>query len=337
MKVLDIFCGAGGFSAGFQQAGLEVIAGIDNEPHCEETYMKNHPGAEFTCEDITNLNPAKWAGKVDVVIGSPPCPEFSIAKQGGNPEKGMLLVEEYMRFIAAIQPKYWVMENVPGILPFLDKRWPVKVILNAAEYGVPQVRKRCFAGKFILPQKTHFLGLKPPKAQRDLYGNTLIQLKPWVTAWDAIHDLIADYPNNPRNIPNFEHLNCSQESMRHKAETYGQQHLYSDRELKTKPARTVTGMHGDAPMVLMDREVKNESWSPTYNGKLRPARTITGRPQFLVANPLRRLTIREMARFQSFPDSFVFYSSKTANYKMVGNAVPPLMAQKLAEVLLHAP
>jgi DNA-cytosine methyltransferase len=410
LKVLDLFCGCGGFSKGFLDAGSELVAGIDNEKRVHETFEHNHPNAEFICADLTTLDPAKWKGKIDIVIGSPPCPNFSNAKADRDPAKGMILVREFIRWVNTIQPKWWIGENVPGILPHLRREFygVFAKILNCADYGVPQIRKRCFFGQYKVPPHTH---ARSP--QTDLFGRKLAK---WVTVKEAIGDLLDLYEgiyesgkdtpfwqhhppleiNTPArtlragglvkghsdgyvSLPaNFEARHASQASLRHKMEgNFGIQRN-TKCNLNT-PARVISDMHGDAPIVpypttrvyvtdvsrlitsvgnialFSQRSEHNNKANSPFSMLDEPAQTQTQtqtqttlyftNKKNIVGNPLkspnqtdvqryRRLTIRECARLQSFSDDFIFYGSKSACYKMIGNAVPPLMAYHLARAIL---
>jgi len=156
-RVMDVFCGAGGLSEGFKQAGFEVVLAIDSSSTAIEAHAANHPDTEHLCMDIRDYEPR--GRPANIVIGSPPCVEFSRANQKPDPEKGLELVEEFLRIIEAVKPLYWIMENVPPLETYLCYRHkhklPVRRILNAANYGVPQSRERLFSGLYIPPKPTH--------------------------------------------------------------------------------------------------------------------------------------------------------------------------------------
>ena len=195
ITVIDLFCGAGGFSEGFHQAGFDVVYGIDNwEPACK-THTLNNLGEtrnlgllEFDVDKVLSLKKEleKKFGVIDIIIGSPPCTEFSYAKKGGkgDTEKGMHLVRRHLLFVALFNPKYWLMENVPRLENVLNteckgsrqKGWtityeklgipknrfkeldlkgnslsiPLGDVFTASDYGTYQNRKRFIAGNFPL-------------------------------------------------------------------------------------------------------------------------------------------------------------------------------------------
>lgn len=152
--VVDLFCGAGGFSEGFRQAGFRVVYGLDNWPVACASFRANHPGAKVDCRDALTVDPSEIPD-ADVIIGGPPCQDFSYANRANaNPEKGMRLVRWFLRVVEVKRPRFWVMENVPALaehyLPNVRH-----FILNAADYGVPQTRVRAFFGNFPYPPPTH--------------------------------------------------------------------------------------------------------------------------------------------------------------------------------------
>src|SRR5437016_5782369 len=122
LTVGDLYCGAGGFAEGFRQAGFRVKWAIDSSPDAARTFKKNHPETDVMCEDLLSLNPRRLS-KVDTVIGSPPCTDFSLADRGGTGDKaaGMKLVVRFLEIVQTLDPKYWIMENVPNLLPHLNE------------------------------------------------------------------------------------------------------------------------------------------------------------------------------------------------------------------------
>jgi len=181
MKVVDLFCGAGGFSLGFEVLDdFEVIYAIDNDPKPLETYRHNFPNTEVVEEDVRNVEEIPDA---DVVVGGPPCPDFSLANKNRDPEAGMELVYEFLRLKDTADPDYWIMENVKMAEKHLPrKHFPRKRVYNCANYGVPQKRERVFAGEHPKPEQTH-----AEQPQKTLDGR---ELKPWVTVREAIWDLM---------------------------------------------------------------------------------------------------------------------------------------------------
>jgi len=270
MNVLDLFCGCGGFSSGFLQAGYKVKYGIDNWKNCKETYEYNHPYTEFILADIKDLNPEVFKD-IDIVIGSPPCQQFSTAKANANPEIGMELVNIFREWIDIIKPKKWIMENVPGVLKYLSfTDFPEINVLNCAYYGVPQIRKRCFAGDYCPPKHTH------------KKGN-------FVTVWDSLKDIMCI-------LPSITYTNLLDPEE------------YSIHE----PCKTIRSI----PIKWIDGKLDLINGFPRTTG-------------------YRKFTVKETARIQSFPDDFKFFGAESNKYKMIGNAVPPLMAYHLAKSIFN--
>ena len=151
MKVIDLFCGAGGSTFGYKMAGFDVVLAVDIDEVVLSAYQANHPEVETWQKDIMQLT-AKDLPKADVILGSTPCTSFSIANLKRTCDT--TLTYHFLKIIYHYKPKYSMLENVPGLAPFLHGV-PYN-ILNAADYGVPQRRKRCIAGKYPKPEPTHY-------------------------------------------------------------------------------------------------------------------------------------------------------------------------------------
>jgi len=292
MDVLDFCCGAGVYSTGFASSGHKIRYGIDAWDGCQSTFEHNHPDAKFVLSDVRNLDPRDFSD-VDIVIGSPPCQHFSIAKYNRDPCKGMELVLEFLRWIDEIRPKWWIMENVEGIEMWLRRhcasRVPKIATLNAVNYGTPQKRTRCFAGNFVVPEPTHSR-VKQRSINEFFDNGSPNTMDEWLTVRDAIGDIMfLDADNDIPNHDNIEWLPMSaQKNIKymklHKA-------LVLD-----KPSRTILA---DGGKNIIHAHIRIE-----------------------IGGKYRALTVRELARIQGIPDSFEFRGTKTANYTMVGNAVP---------------
>ena len=142
MKVIDLFCGAGGFSAGFKEAGFDIVFGLDNNHNAINTFKYNFK-CDVMCENILDVNYSEYP-TADVIIGSPPCVEFS--KGNVNRNFDTSLIDRMLEVVDNLKPKYWVLENVPDTFDFVDA--PVKKILKASDYGCATIRERLFAGKY---------------------------------------------------------------------------------------------------------------------------------------------------------------------------------------------
>jgi len=159
LKVIDLFCGCGGFSLGFDylDQSFEIIYALDNWDTACKSYKANFPYVDVDCRDALNINP-KEIPKADIIIGGPPCQEFTICKtfrRGKTKDTrtfDVRLINWFLSVIEKQKPKYWIMENVPVVQKFLPESIPKK-IYKMNDYGVPQIRKRLFAGHYNEPKK----------------------------------------------------------------------------------------------------------------------------------------------------------------------------------------
>lgn len=174
---IALFCGAGGASLGLHEAGLKTLLAVDSWKVACETYTANFPDAEVLCAKVEDIDPATLP-RADFIWGSPPCPDFSVANTKRDPKRGMVLVRRFLRIVEAVRPRWWCMENVIGVLDHLEPNGHRVAVLDAADYGAPQQRRRAFVGRYLVPRPTH-----GPKWQMTLDGETL---RPWVTVRQAL-------------------------------------------------------------------------------------------------------------------------------------------------------
>jgi len=199
MRVVDLFCGAGGFSLGFERTGFEIVLAVDIDEARLRTYEVNHPSVKVWQEDILKLDETKLP-KCDVLLGATPCASFSLANKPDHRTEDMSLTNRFLQIVDRIKPRWWALENVPPVA--LKLPWTRRPkILNAADYGARQIRFRMFAGNYPIPQLTH---RSWPLARR---GSQVIEgclfskpLQPWL----PVRPLLAndepflgrrDYPN----------------------------------------------------------------------------------------------------------------------------------------------
>ena len=319
MDIVSLFAGCGGLDLGLISAGHKVLYATDIDKDCQKTYEYNI-GNHFHLEDIYNLNTSKLP-KYDLLVGGFPCQGFSVANLYRSKEdKRNLLYTQIVRILEETTPKFFLLENVPGILS-LEKGKVVEIIqneftnikgknnfkgyevnrqlLNAADYGVPQGRKRVlFLGiskeinANIRTQMFEKFPAKPTHTNNQ--NNCLI---PHKTLKDAIGDLPE--PNTKEGKKIFNHL-----GNKHKVKING---YMGNRVLDwNKPGPTVVGRGGG-----------------------------TGGPVIAVhPNLKRRFTVRETARIQSFPDDFVFLGSISSQFRQIGNAIAVEFARSLG-IMLH--
>ena len=312
-KLISLFSGAGGLDLGFQQAGFEIIWANENDKTIWETYKHNHPKTFLDTRSITDIKNSEIP-ECDGIIGGPPCQSWSLAgskkgKRGISDKRGKLIYE-YLRIVKTKKPSFFVFENVAGIMsPSNQKEFAkfreklenldYKVAyqnLNARDYGVPQDRKRVF-----------LVGIKKA-LKSNFYFNKINKIKKSVSLRDCVYDLQSiDFNSN--QIANHEYYEGSFSP------------LYMSRN------RVRSWQEVSFTIQASGRH------SPLHPSAFPMVKKSTDCFVFAKIN-IRRLTVRECARIQTFPDNFIFkYKNLNDGYKMVGNAVPVLLAYKIASEL----
>ncbi len=340
LNVLDLFCGAGGLSCGFEQAGFNIILGIDNDAAALDTFQYNHKDSQILCSDITQISykdikESIGNKQIDVIIGGPPCQGFSLSGPRNFNDPRNKLYLSFIRLVEEIKPGAFVIENVPGLVSlfggevknnivksFADMGYRVAYkILCAADYGVPQNRKRViFVG--ILNGNKDF---DYPKAENNIVTceMALSDLPPLT---ESLGEELQDYTTPAQNKYQSVMRKNSQKVKNHIAARHSDkvQHIIS--------LVPDGGNYKNLPDKYKSTRNFHVAWT-RFNSSL-PAPTIdTGHRHHFHYKYNRVPTVRECARLQSFPDNFVFCGSKTQQFRQVGNAVPPLLAQKVAEQL----
>lgn len=345
-NVIDLFCGAGGLSFGFQMAGFKILAGIDNNDQALETFSKNHNGAKalnlnLFDEDsaFAEIKRAIGSKKVDVIVAGPPCQGFSVTGPRNFDDPRNQLYLAVIKAIDLYKPKAFIIENVPGmanmyhgeikdeILNRLSKRgYNVQCkILTACDYGVPQMRKRLI-----------FMGIRneigEPKFPKIIYGNTLD--KPYRTCRDAISDLPSRVNELGKEVDEYtKEPSTEYQKLMRGNNKFLYNHVATNHKDFVKETISLVpegGNYKDLPKGVGESRSFHMAWT-RLNGNL-PARTVdTGHRNLFHYEYNRVPTVRESARIQSFPDDFVFCGSRTAQERQVGNAVPPLLGKALAE------
>lgn len=339
MNVIDLFSGAGGLSYGFESAGFDVLLGIDNDAKALETFELNHNGAKTICGDITQISykndikPLIGDKEIDVIIGGPPCQGMSLSgpRKFDDPRNKLYL--SYIRLVDEIKPKAFVIENVPGLVglfggqikdsiieKFTEMGYDIKYqILCAADYGVPQNRKRVV---FVGMKKGTFT-YPMPLEEKVTCSMALDDLPPLV---DTLGEDNIPYATLPHN--------GYQKLMRVKSQSV-RNHIAAAHSEKVKKIISLVpdgGNYKDLPEEYRSSRNFHVAWTRFASDK--PAPTIdTGHRHHFHYKYNRVPTVRECARLQSFPDDFIFLGNKTQQFRQVGNAVPPLMAQAIAERL----
>ena len=336
LTVLDLFCGCGGLSLGFRQAGYHILLGIDNWKDALVTFERNHKFSKTLCADLSELSASavekEICGKqVDVIIGGPPCQGFSIAGKRIVDDDRNKLYKSFVRMVEHFKPRAFVMENVPNILTigqgvvrdsivsdFESLGYHVQSkVLTASNYGVPQNRRRAV-----------FVGLLDEN-----FDFNIPEVEHKVTCEEALSDLPEGSLNDGSVYP-IEPKSEYQSLMRSNSSGVFN-HEITDHDKKTKTVISLVpdgGNYLDLPEEM--QHIRNVHIAWTRLNSKKPSITIdTGHRHHFHYCWNRVPTVRESARIQSFPDDFIFLGSKTSQYKQVGNAVPPIMAKAIAEQL----
>lgn len=317
--VLGLFVGGGGFDLGFKQAGFNLLAASDIEPHAQSTHELNWPGVPFLLQDVRTLtvgaiSAAMGGRRPDVIIGGPPCQGFSTLGDRLSSDPRNDLVDAFVRIVDGLRPQAIVVENVRAITTEYKGRYKDYIlhrfeeigysmsfkVLNAAEYGVPQNRRRAFFVGFAdprisyaFPEPTHGEGLAP-----------------FTTVGQAIGDLV----NKGAEVEN--HV-----ALKHTERVIARYRYIPEGGMLPRPEE-------------LPEDIRRANFGSTYKRlhRERPSLTIVPGNNALPVHPTlnRSLTPREAARIQSFPDDHVFTGDRRSQCILVGNAVPPLLAQVLA-------
>jgi len=365
--VVDLFCGAGGLSFGFEMAGFNVVAALDFDPVAAETYRRQNPSVPLLVDDVANVSGKQLkriAGcEVDLVIGGPSCQGFSTHGKRDPNDPRNFLFHHFVRIVDELRPKWVVMENVRGLLTYDRGRYRNEIhdalkrigyfvdskILRAVDFGVPQMRERVFfiasrvCSRLDFPAPTHC----PPELA------LLTGLKPYVTVRDAIGDLpcVGEEGEASRYAtrPQTDFQRYSRRRVRTKL-TLHEARRVSDRAMSLiSRIPQGAGLRAIPPEHLPDRFKRMRTIS---TGELRrdcttlyhrlawdkPAYTITCYFTNVSSGPFvhpaenRAITAREAARLQSFPDDYKFCDAQLP--RQIGNAVPPLLSFAVARAVL---
>jgi DNA (cytosine-5)-methyltransferase 1 len=345
---VDLFCGAGGMTLGFKEAGFDVRVAIDIDPINVVVHKKNFPKTETLEADIFEATGASIRKdgklgdeKVRVVFGGPPCQGFSLMGKRNLDDPRSKLIHEFVRIASELDADYFVLENVAGLLSgktkaILDaaiefaKSLGYNVeepkILNAADFGVPQNRKRVFVFGYkkelpapVYPEK---IDSNPP------------------TVWDAIGDLAAIskkglYESDEYAGPLGKPSKYSKSLRTHsKQQTYRLTGCLRTRHTKDSVERFKKTEPGKQETISRFHRLSKEGQSNTLR-----AGTGKDKGSYMAARPIhpiqnRCITVREGARLHSFPDWVEFHSTRWHGFRQIGNAVPPSLAKAVAQSLI---
>jgi DNA (cytosine-5)-methyltransferase 1 len=316
MQIASFFAGAGGLDLGFRQAGFDIPWANEYDKAIYATYEANHPGTYLERRSLVDFEPDQVPRGVTGMIGGPPCQSWSEAgmARGAEDKRGQLFFR-YVDFVEEVRPTFFLAENVSGILfsrhsssfrnileRFCELGYNVSFgLLNANDYGVPQDRERVIIVGYRLKGDVFFSPPVPDLVQTNLK--------------DAIYDLRKNakpalektYANSKLKVPNHEYLDSGYSSM---FMSRNRVRAWDEPSFTIQAGGRHAPLHPSAPkMVLIEKDQRAFVDGFTY----------------------RRLTVREAARVQTFPDDFIFhYRNVLDGYKMIGNAVPVEFARRLA-------
>jgi len=338
IQAIDLFSGCGGLSFGFQNAGIHTSLAVDNWPDALSTFKNNHPNSKTELFDLgsKNLKPLiNSLSDAQIVFGGPPCQGFSISGKRDPNDPRNLLYKGFYEVVAEVRPKIFVMENVPNLASMDGGRLISEIesdfkslgynlsrkILLASDYGVPQNRKRLF---LVGTQSSN--NFEFPSGRTSMAEDK-------ITCLDALSDL----PENSMQdgVAYSSGPNSEYQKLMRKNSTGIFNHTITQHSSKTTEIISLVpdgGNYKDLPQELQSTRKVNIAWT-RYSSK-KPSLTIdTGHRHHFHYSYNRIPTVRESARLQSFPDTFIFEGSKTSQYKQVGNAVPPLLANAIGTAI----
>ncbi|NEO12705.1 MULTISPECIES: DNA cytosine methyltransferase [unclassified Moorena] len=365
---ISLFCGAGGCSLGFKQAGYSILYANDKDAAAVETYRINFPESLCTNEDIDNVDFGKVLseivmkpGELDILIGGPPCQGFSTAGSRFWDDPRNNLLKQYVKALTIVNPKWFIMENVEGLLTsnkgkyvyeaakaFIELGYWIRIEkIYSQEYGIPQRRKRVL---IIGNRLGHDFRMPAPKfkVSGQLFRNSDITISHAINSLPpATKDkgtLLKPLTSPPQD--DFDSLlrgNATQISDHYYPSMNG---IQLKRITALKPGQTMK----DLPEELQHQSFKKRAnrrvadgmptekrgGAPSGLKRLignEPSLTITGAATRELIHPVenRPLTIREAARIQTFPDDFVFCGNASQKIQQIGNAIPPILARVFAE------
>lgn len=358
LKIVDLFSGCGGFGLGAKQAGFDVVVAIDIDKNLQSAYQRNFPATKVLNGDLSQMDSESWSlilGKntsIDGVIGGPPCQGYSRIGKGDITDPRRSLLGHFFRTVNIIQPKFFVMENVEGLLDAgnyeelvaavatVDKRYMVlpPTIVDASKYGAPTKRKRVVVVGY------------DPKFVDDMFREDVLEAgNSQATVRDAIDDISAPIPQKKDPLDYGWSKYKKNEGLSEYAKKMRQAppvglgwheaieklkigsvsgHFETTHTADVKKRYTAT-KQGEVEKVSRSKKLAWDGLCPTLR-----AGTGADKGSHQAVRPLhpeggRVITVREAARLQGFPDWFCFHKTKWHSFRMIGNSVSPLVSEAI--------
>lgn len=334
-KLLDLFCGAGGLSLGFERAGFDVVKAVDIDPYSVQTYNTNRGKEVAEVKSVIDIDNdyIKSLGRIDGIIGGPPCQGFSTAGQRIIDDDRNKLYREYFRILEQVHPNFFVIENVTGLLTFAKGAVKNDIIkraeslgykmfhktLDTSEYGIPQVRLRVI-----------FVAIRSELCKKKDFEFPIGGLEP-ISILDAIGDL-PSLDNGEDNKSYIHEATTDYQRMIRDNMTVIYNHDLSKHSDSTK--RIIAKIpEGGSIMSIPESEREGRNYHALLRkmDRSKPSLCIdTGHRTYFHYEEKRIPSTREVARLQSFPDSYIIMGPRNDQQRQVGNAVPPILAEKIA-------
>lgn len=323
VPAIDIFASAGGLTLGFKEAGIQTVCAVEIEKHRVATFAHHTPGATILNDDVQRIDFSKYTGKVELIYGGPPCQPFSSGGQQRAARDERNMIPAFIRAIATVRPAAFFMENVPGLVTGERRTYFRKIlaeyralgfsvawkVINAADYGVPQKRRRLFVvgmrgREFAFPAPSHGpTGRFPHVAVRDVL------------------------PSHQIGEPNLSRVFYAKTPDLRPSPFDG--HLFNGggRAIdRSQPCHTILASAGGNKTHFFD----DDDLVAEYHRHLRAG----GKPRTGTLPGARRLTVTESAIIQTFPKDMVFMGPRSVQYHQVGDAVPPKLAAVMGRALV---
>lgn len=318
MKAIDLFSGPGGLTIGMKRAGFEPLISVEWVKDASDTNRSHSPEIDHLNTDIRDVNFKKYNGTVDFIYGGPPCQPFSLGGLRKGKKDSRDMIPEFIRALKEVNPDYFLIENVPGLImkkasPYFNKilselsslgyfvSWK---ILNSADYGIPQKRRRIF----ILGCKNEYLNFPAPTHGEGLF--------PYIKSQDILSKPFGEHPSSP--------VKFAQNPDLRKSPYAG--HIYNGGGRPIDP-------NGPCHTILASSGGYKTHWvdtlgiAPKYHKHLMEG----GKPWAGEVEGARRLSVEECALIQTFPKEIKFIGSRNSQYTQVGDAVPPILAEFLGK------